>query len=404
MKITIPRIRISVKELLRWQLVFLIIALSGCVYFTQVTRRNTTIVFFALTIISMYIEHKKLNRKCFFMASGMSIVLVLNYILNISGMNNTNLIDYALLIIAIICIAGCTSVISFDDFSSKYIRIMEIISVVSLICFYIQISNVSLVHRIANTAMLKGYTISWFHTWGWSYIFSRNAGPFWEPGAFQGYLFIAVLLLLRTKDFEKHYGELALLVFTIITTMSTTGYILLGIFGMYFMFLYAKKSMKTSREKGVALLRIFTIFIVVLVGVQYLMNSGTVVNKLNSANESYAYRILHLTNSFSMVMERSVIGYGIMSQKLINMWGQFGVATNSVGLFTILQYFGIFTGSLYIILNFRSTLRVFRPLNGSVICAFFVVLHLTESLLLFPVYISFMFLSLGFNKNRENCE
>ena len=401
MKITVPRIRISAKDILRWVIVFLIIALSGCVYFTQVTRGITTIALFILTVISMYVEHKRISRKCFFMVAGMSIVLLLNYVINISGMNSSNMIDYALLIITIICIAGCASLISLDEFSFKYVRIMEIISIVSLICFYIQISNVSLVNRLANTAVLKGYSISWFHTWGWSYIFNRNAGPFWEPGVFQGYLFIAVLFLLRRNDFEKHYLELTLLVFTIITTMSTTGYLLLGIAGLYFMFLYANRSMKTSREKGIALLRIFVIFIVVLVGVQYLMNSATVVNKFAATNESYAFRIMHLTNSLSMVMEKPFAGFGIMSSNLINMWGQFGVASNSVGLFTVLQYFGVIVGSLYILLNFKSTLRVFQPLNGLIICTFFVVLHLTESLLLYPIYISFIFFALKYNKYQS---
>ena len=396
MKVRIPRIRLS--NLLEWGIVFGIIALSGCVYFTQVERKITTIVLFFLIAITMHIKHRKVSRKSFFMAVGMSTLLLFNFVINGSDMNSSNMMDYTLLFITIMCIVGCVSLMSLDEFAIKYVRIMEIISVVSLICFYIQINDVSLVSRIANTSMLKGYSISWFHTWGWSYIFNRNAGPFWEPGAFQGYLFIALLFLLRRKDFNKHYVELALIVFTIITTMSTTGYLLLGLIGVYAMFLYANRSAKATKEKGIVLFRICVIFIVVMVGVQYLMNSATVANKLTSTNESFAIRIMHLTDSMDMIMERPIAGFGIMSSKLIAMWGQFGVASNSVGLFVILQYFGIIVGSIYILLNFVSTLRVFSPLNGLVICAFFTILHLTEGLLLYPVYISLIYYSLELNK------
>ncbi len=60
----------------------------------------------------------------------------------------------------------------------------------------------------------------------------RNAGMFWEPGAFAGYLIIAVIFVaLRNGKFiiGNYRNEIFWIVIGLITTMSTTGFIALGL-------------------------------------------------------------------------------------------------------------------------------------------------------------------------------
>lgn len=400
MRLKKPKGTRMLKGLLRWLMVFLMIALSGCVFFTQVYRIETTFCFVVIMGLSMLMEHRGFTKSALYTAGGFILALFLNFYLNGQDMTSANMVDYALLIIEMICVAGCVSLLSVEELSAKYVRIMEIISVVSLVCFSIQISDMEEVYRIADTSLLNGCAISWYHTWGWTYIFNRNAGPFWEPGAFQGYLFVAILFLLRRNDFVKHYGDFVLLGITVLTTMSTTGYILLGIVGVYILCRHAKRSMKFSRVKWLALLRIAVLFVAVVIGVLYLLKSSTVADKFTLSNESFAIRMLHLTQSLSMVMERPTVGFGIMSQELLNLWSIFGEPTNSAGLFAILQYFGLVMGSVYILVNLAATIKVFRPLNPVFLCVFFVILHLTESLLTFPVYFCFVFLATNARNRR----
>jgi O-antigen ligase len=56
----------------------------------------------------------------------------------------------------------------------------------------------------------------------------RNSGIFWEPGAFAGYIIVALLMLavLRTSISRKqHLAALCILTLALISTFSTTGYV-----------------------------------------------------------------------------------------------------------------------------------------------------------------------------------
>ena len=391
---------VSLNAIMRWMMVFLMIALSGAVYFTQVYRLHVTFVFLVLTIATLIIENKRISVNVLLFAVVFVVVLMVNYFLNLSSMTLSNMIDYVLLMIEIVCVAVVTQVIPIDEFAEKYVRIIEVIAIVSLVCFAIQITNISLVNELANTTILEGYSLSWFHTWGWTYIFNRNAGPFWEPGAYQGYLFSAILFVLRNGNIKKHSLELLLLLFTILTTKSTTGYILIGFLSAYYVLVYTKKSIKAGRMKVIALLYITILFVAVVAGLYFLIKSPIILNKFSSSNESFSYRMLHLTRSLSMVMQKPFVGFGMMSSSLLKMWEEFGVASNSAGLFIILQFFGLIIGIIYISISFFSTTKVYKPLNSLFICICFGVLHLTESLLTYPVYFGFVFWAISMKTKK----
>ena len=392
--------QLSLNAIMRWMLIFIMIALSGAVYFTQIYRLYVTLAFLAVTVVTIVIENKRISRESMYITIGFIVILMANYVVNANGMTFSNMIDYCVLMIEIICVTGVTSIVSIDEFSEKYIRILEIIAIISLICFFIQITNTSLVNRLANTTILEGYSVSWFHTWGWTYIFNRNSGPFWEPGAFQGYLFIAVLFIMRNGNLEKRCPELLLLMLTILTTKSTTVYILVGFLGAYFFLMYTQNSIKAGRVKVISLFWSVIFFVVIMAGLVLLMRSPIILNKFSSSNESFSYRILHLTRSVSMVMEKPFIGFGMMSSSLLKVWEEFGIASNSAGLFVILQFFGLIIGIAYISLSFFSTVKVFMPLNGIFICICFSALHLTECLLTFPVYFGFVFFAINMEKTK----
>jgi len=85
----------------------------------------------------------------------------------------------------------------------------------------------------------------------------RNSGPFWEPGAFGGFLVIALIfnLLIERKVFSKRS---IILILGIITTFSTTSYIALSLL----LFFYA--TIRTSFITKMVLIPIF------LAGILYL--------------------------------------------------------------------------------------------------------------------------------------
>lgn len=65
----------------------------------------------------------------------------------------------------------------------------------------------------------------------------KNSGPFWEPGAFAGYLIVAYIFNFFTSA-EKITKKNIVLLVTIFTTLSTTAYLTLFVF---YTFIYYKK-------------------------------------------------------------------------------------------------------------------------------------------------------------------
>lgn len=65
----------------------------------------------------------------------------------------------------------------------------------------------------------------------------RNSGPFWEPGAYGGYLLLIPLFFLNEPDFFLKNKRKSLVLFlALLSTMSTTAYLSIGIYLVYLAF------------------------------------------------------------------------------------------------------------------------------------------------------------------------
>lgn len=133
-------------------------------------------------------------------------------------------------------------------FIQKFINVMYYIASISLIFYFsiqiipnmeqILIQNFTLV-IVSDNVEFGGVTrhnVLGLYTIDPSLSF-KNAGPFWEMGAFGGYLLIALMFSLFTSFKLKSKKNIILFV-TIITTQSTTAYI--ALFVLFFIFFYKK--------------------------------------------------------------------------------------------------------------------------------------------------------------------
>ncbi|MEZ7944428.1 MAG: hypothetical protein QMB73_00050, partial [Flavobacteriaceae bacterium] len=88
----------------------------------------------------------------------------------------------------------------------------------------------------------------------------RNCGPFWEPGAFVGYIIFALLLYIDDLKgvYKRNKFKFLTIILALITTFSTTGYIII-LFWFIVMYL--------TKEKKQIIIWLFGFFIVtILVG------------------------------------------------------------------------------------------------------------------------------------------
>jgi hypothetical protein len=85
----------------------------------------------------------------------------------------------------------------------------------------------------------------------------RNSSYFWEPGVLAAYILLAITFLGLMKDkFDKrrYRNILAVLVFTLLTTMSTTGYILLPLCLLFHLRAVHLTARQVPKMLGIALL------------------------------------------------------------------------------------------------------------------------------------------------------
>lgn len=117
---------------------------------------------------------------------------------------------------------------NFYKFTKTYILAMRIIVSFSLLTFIIAIispSVISVAPKLVNSAGTSGHVV------GVSIVVLssnlRNYGIFWEPGAFQMYLALAVLFELHLYNLKNKWKFIFLYSAAIVTTFSTTGFFVL---------------------------------------------------------------------------------------------------------------------------------------------------------------------------------
>jgi hypothetical protein len=125
-----------------------------------------------------------------------------------------------------------------ERFRYAYFKVMVFFSLIGLILFAIwTMTHFSLGLTLGNGA--KSLLV-----WVKYSDMIRNQGMFWEPGAYQGYILLAPLMFigqLKELWIKERFGCIILII-ALLTTLSTTGYIVFAfILGMYF--LYGVKNM-----------------------------------------------------------------------------------------------------------------------------------------------------------------
>lgn len=389
----------SIKEYI---IITLMILASKTVYFGLINAKTTYIVFFATLVVLMLFERKtfSINKKAFYLLASVMVVAFGQVLANYSFVNsayiNTMIISYFPFLLCYMS----SKLIDKEVFMVKYVNVISVIAIISLVCFGIASLYPMIAWGISRPVTFNNhiYNMSMFYTWGWnSHIFARNSGPFWEPGAFQGFLILGLLFILHVnKEMSFKRIKLVLLGITIITTNSTTGYILLLLIVVAFYRKIENVFVGNKGKKYANLMRTSVVVIFVLV-VGYVITSGNISDKFSNNNVSGMTRVNDFTSSFMLMFDKPILGYGFSPQRLIRT-AELSVENDSVGLWSLFYTCGIPFGIIYLIYMFKGVKRIFAIRNWWTYVAvilIFLILHLTEALWWLPVYVYFLFVNSG---------
>lgn len=215
-------------------LLFVIVNLSGNLCFTYVLPYKPFVIltFCTTTIIAIY-KNKLKYENIFYVLIWITILcLQILYISDYSLSSNIHFfLKLATGIIAVSIIG--------ERFVTYYCNIILFFSVISLICFTFNSFGVIIPYIKVESTLLDGGYIMRVTSVLYTQLYSpsnegltlRNCGPFWEPGAFQGFVNLALFLKLfiNKGNTKKWLFTVLIFIATIITTFSTGGYIVLFI-------------------------------------------------------------------------------------------------------------------------------------------------------------------------------
>lgn len=330
-------------------LIFILLFFSGNPLSTFLFGKYSSIIGIFLTLIVINKEFKidrnfLRNYRIFFLI--ILIIVVCQYIVlhYISLLGIFNILTKILLGAFIIWYLR-------ESFSFYLFKVLGTLSFISLICFI----SINLLGLSIPNIDLGTNNISYIiHTVSSSDAIDRNAGMFWEPGAFAGVLTLCLALNLNQLTYYWHNNKLSLLsiITSLLTTQSTTGF-LVGFLILIFVFLKPK-------HFGIS---VIIIPIMITLGTYVYETNDFLKNKIEFQYEkSQTLKIGDFSNSrfgslifdWHYIQKHPIIGNGLdkqtrYSDHLYLFWGQEGDVIGSgnsishywasMGLIFIIGYF-----------------------------------------------------------------
>lgn len=211
---------------------FLLLAFSGNPLFTEMPYSKVLLSLFAIAFFAF--AHVQGNAILRFKPVGRLLgVIGLFLFLSLCNLIAFNFVSWHGVLGFLLKLVIAYSALNYyysrkEPFELIYVKVMATLSMLSLPLFALDfVSHVGIQLEKSTQKSTLFYT-----SYDTTQEFVRNSGMFWEPGAFAGYLLLAFLFMVvlngrfEIGPFKKEFFWLFL---AILTTMSTTGYIIFGL-------------------------------------------------------------------------------------------------------------------------------------------------------------------------------
>ena len=229
---------------------------------------------------------------------------------------------------------------------------------------------------------------------------TRNSGIFWEPGAFAGYLVLALFLASILERGVQKSWHAKLLIAALISTQSTTGFIA----GFIVLVLYFYEKTKYSFKLPTPILFSFILLFSVTLGWFLSNNISFIGTKIDvhlskTIAQEGNYKINRFGNinyDLGFIAERPIIGWGANPATRFTMDPELAelMSGQGVGLTGSIIKFGIPGFLLYIFYFYRGCISItgsksYAIGGGCMLC----ILLIGEQFLNYPLFFTLVFLN-----------
>lgn len=226
-----------------------------------------------------------------------------------------------------------------DKFAQYYSKIIYLCCIISLICFTYNVMG-GILPFITLSKNIDGGNIYRVSSFIYTQLYNpaegggltlRNCGPFWEPGAFQGFINLALFFEFYKipRITKKWLLKISIFIVTIITTFSTGGYIVLFVNLMYFLYNTADIRVNTK----IILTSLFCLLVLYV-----FFTTDFLYSKVSLDNS----RMVGINDIFSENILYTLFGYGFAE----NSFNQSSINSAS-SVFNLIRYTGIVGLCLY---------------------------------------------------------
>ena len=382
-------LKIKQRDLVLFFIVFIFLLLSGSAVGLAYTSLFDPI-FLVVTAFLFFFDRRHRNYSTSQLL--VATVLLLFYITNLfihmgTGVNERAYISYMMRIVA--GFFFCCSM-KEEEFEKSYLGVMFVIAAYSLIMFMIS----QTAGMIGGVRTPGKYPIHILYNYN-GYLLHRNSGIFWEPGAYQLFLNIALLYNFKRNNYVlRRCINLSSILFAVslLTTRSTTGYFAFAVVMIYL--IYKNWKHFSNRQK---ILTIIPLIMVVAYFIYRVASSSVVIDKFFGRGRSYRVRRNDFFSSIRAIREHLFIGYGIGTIQYQAMSMALGITSNSVGVFVAAIYFGVLYALYY---SYRLFKYVFVNQKGQLIVFLTVLVlsMLSEDFFRYAIYFVF---AIGFGDKKH---
>lgn len=382
-------IKIKQRDLILFIIVFIFLLMSGSAVGLAYSSLFDPI-YLVLSAFLFFFDRKHRN----YSTSQLIVVTVLLffYISNLfihmgTGVNERAYISYMMRIVASFFF-GCS--MKEEEFEKSYLDVMFVVAAYSLLMFMVS----QTAGMIGGVRTLGKYPIHFLFNYN-GYLLHRNSGIFWEPGAYQLFLNIALLYNFKRNKFVlRRCINVPSILFTVslLTTRSTTGYFAFAVVIIYLIY----KNWKSFNNRQ----KMLTIIPLIILGAYFIYriaSSSVVIDKFFGRGRSFSIRKNDFFSSIGAIREHFFVGYGIGTSQYQTMSMALGITSNSIGVFVAALYFGVLYALYY---SYRLVKYVFVNQRG-LIFAFLAVLilsMLSEDFFRYAIYFVF---AIGFGDKHE---
>lgn len=355
----------KLKNIKEYILVGIIIMFTDSLWIRNITVNRFILLMVMSVFIFLYLNKRisKNNKNwLIFFSSAICISMCFNLSINML---------YIFKIAIIIITWSILNSIDLETILNKYISIMIFISIFSLVCmvFRNEIIKMDFIKTIdEGTYGTKLLFFSTVKCGSGNILFWRNQGPFWEPGVYQAYLALALIFLLFYVKRKHQIKEMIILIITIVSTFSTTGYIVLAIILCAYI-VGNDNSKKGSKIK----------ILMVIIGTGTLciaLNSNEVnsmlFDKLSSSSISSVSantRIYSIFKNVEAILENPVTGIGPerFAEVFANTVGYFEVVDANVNTTTSLCVWALYGIGYFVLFNYGIFKFIIKSSNNFIV-------------------------------------